>query len=805
MSLRVIVGWVSLGAAAVVAGAPAPPDPVDFSSEIRPILSAKCYPCHGPDEAARKGGLRLDLFAEATREHKHGTPIVAGDPARSELVARLGATDPDELMPPPEAKNPIKPAERASLARWIAQGAKYSPHWAWTKPVRPPRPQVAHRSWPRNGLDYFVLAKLEQHGWAPAPEADRRTLARRLSLDLTGLPPDPAVVDAFVRDRSRQAYEKLVDFYLALPAYGERWARVWLDLARYADSAGYGSDPLRTTIWPWRDWLIRALNRNEGFDEFTRDMIAGDLLPHPDRDQVVATAFHRNTMTNTEGGTDDEEYRVAAVKDRANVTAQVWMGLTLGCAQCHSHKYDPISQTDYYSFFGLFNQTEDNDQPDERPTLPLYSPAEEAARAQLKSEITAGEALLAGSGPETDALWQGREGPPPLVFAIAAKRRALDHISGIPLPVMREVAADKRRKTHLLNKGNFLDPGPEVEAAVLSSFHALPSGQTPNRLGLAAWLTSPDNPLTARVAVNRYWGQLLGRPIVETEEDFGTQGALPSNQALLDFLAVSFEESPRPNHESDPNAPGFHWDVKALIRYIVTSATYRQSSTGGGDGHQQDPGNRFYSRGTRRRLDAETIRDQALALSGLLSRKIGGPSVYPAQPEGLWRAAFNGERTWSTSAGEDRYRRGIYTFWRRTVPYPSLATFDAPSREACALKRQPTNTPLQAYVTLNDPAFVEAAQALGRRLAKRPGPVESQVAWGLELALCKAADPRMVATLARLFREEREAYAGRTGDALKLATDPLGPLPPEIEIAEAAAWTVVSNVLLNLDDVLVNR
>jgi Protein of unknown function (DUF1549)/Protein of unknown function (DUF1553)/Planctomycete cytochrome C len=779
---------------------------VDFSSQVRPILSSKCFPCHGPDESGRKAGLRLDTFDEATLKRKHGTPVVPGKPAESELVARINSADPEVVMPPPEVKLTLKEEEREILRRWIAGGARYATHWAWAKPVAPPTPAVRQSGWVRNGIDAFVLEKLEEKGLTPAPEADRETLARRVALDLTGLPPDPDLFETFVRDGSNRAYERYVDQLLASSAYGERWARLWLDLGRYADSAGYGSDPLRLGIWPWRDWLIRALNRNEPFDEFTRDLLAGDLVPNPTDDQVIATGFHRNTMTNTEGGTDDEEYRVAAVKDRVGVTGQVWMGVTLGCAQCHSHKYDPISQREYYSMFAIFNQTEDNDQPDESPTMPIRSRAELDSRRELAAEIADADKALKAGKEALEGSWENQFGPPPLLLHRHQLQRQFDGIRGVPLPIMREVAAAKRRTTHFLNKGNFLDPGPEVQPAVLSAFNRLPPGAPANRLGLAAWLTSADNPLTARVAVNRYWSQMLGKAVVETEEDFGTQGALPSNQKLLDFLAVAFETRPAsPKAANDPRHPAFGWDVKALLRYIATSATYRQASAPSKASLVKDPANRFYSHANRRRLEAEMIRDQTLAVSGLLSRKIGGPSVYPAQPDGLWRAAFNGERTWTSNEGEDRYRRGIYTFWRRTVPYPSMAALDAPSREACTVRRQPTNTPLQAFVTLNDPAFVEAAQAFARLIANHPGAPEEKAAWAFRRALFQTPKKEEIDGLAALYRKELAAYSDRVPDANAFAADPLGPLPSGLDAPEAAAWTTVANVLINLDRFLVDR
>ncbi len=554
---------------------------------------------------------------------------------------------------------------------------------------------------------------------------------------------------------------------------------MWLDLARYADSAGYGSDPLRTNIWPYRDWVIDAFNRNLPYDRFTLLQIAGDLLPSPSLKDRIATAFHRNTMTNTEGGTDDEEFRVAAIKDRVDTTMQVWMGLTMGCAKCHSHKFDPITQEEYYRFYAIFNQTADNDQPDERPTIPVPTP-EIAAKTR---EIDAKIAVL--------KVKQGKDTPKAEVGKIKAEIAALEKSRPKPtaVPVMAELPANQRRTTRLLRKGNFLDPGDPVQPGVPAALHPMPASAPVDRLALARWLVAPKNPLTARVAVNRYWAQLFGAGLVETEEDFGTQGEPPSHPELLDWLAVRYRES--------------GWDTKALLRLIVTSATYRQSSRSRPELLEKDPRNRLLARASRVRLEAEMVRDQALVLSGLLCRKVGGPSVYPPQPDGLWQAAFNGERTWATSRGEDRYRRGLYVFWRRTVPYPSMAVFDAPSREICAIRRVRTNTPLQSFVTLNDPVYVEAAQALARRIVREGGAdVAPRVRYALALCQCRPPRPEQVEPLVSLYAAELDRYRQDRAAAMALATEPIGALPPGMDAAELAAWTAVANVLMNLDSVL---
>jgi hypothetical protein len=766
---------------------------IDFNRDIRPILSKNCFACHGQDAPHRVTKMRLDRRDSATKQQKSGaTAIVPGKPTQSEVVRRITAADDSERMPPKDSGNHLTPGQIELLKRWIDQGAPYAEHWSFVAPKRWPLPPVNDRSWSHNGLDRFVLARLEHEGLKPGPEADRFSLLRRVSLDLRGLPPTPEEVDAFARDLSPDAYEKAVNWFLQDPAYGERWGRMWLDLARYADSAGYGSDPLRT-IWRYRDWVIDAFNRNMPFDEFTIEQLAGDLLPNATLEQKIATAFHRNTMTNTEGGTDREEFRVAAVKDRIETTFQVWMGLTMGCAKCHSHKYDPLTQEEYYRFYAFFNQTADADRVDEQPVIEAPTPAIEAQIRRIDARVAGARKHLAGPIAELIAGRPTQRLPvvPPDLFVVMREIGRLNKARpAMPtVPVMVELPAKQRRETRIMNKGNFLAPGDKVEPGVPAALPPFPKDAPLNRLGVARWLVDPSNPLTARVAVNRYWAQLFGTGLAETEEDFGTQGELPSHPELLDWLATEYIR--------------LGWDSKALLRLIVTSATYRQSSQVTPELIARDPRNRLLTRGPRFRLEAEMVRDQALALSGLLSRKLNGPSVYPPQPPGLWQAAFNGQRTWATSQGDDRYRRGLYTFWRRTIPYPSMTTFDAPSREICTVRRIRTNTPLQAFVTLNDPVYVEAAQALARRIGKEGGAtVEERARFGLRLCLARPPKMEEVASVTALFRTEWEHYRKDATAALELATVPLGPLPKGMDAGELAAWTVVANVLLNLDGVL---
>ena len=612
----------------------------NFQSDIRPILSKRCLACHGPDEASRMAGLRLDTAEGATQKGA----IIPGRSAESKLIARI--TDPKRPMPPSGPR--LTPAEVDALKNWIDAGATYTAHWAYEKPQKAAFPPVRNPAWPKNAIDHFILAKLDTLSLTPSITADAPTLARRAALDLTGLPPNPTTLKKYLDNPSAKAFEDYVDTLLASPAYGERWAKIWLDLARYADTQGYEKDS-RRSIWPYRDWVIRAFNDNLPFDQFSIAQLAGDLLPDPSVDDLVATGFHRNTMTNTEGGTDDEEFRDLAIRDRIATTGQVWMGQTWGCAQCHSHKYDPLSHKEFYQLYAFLNQTEDNDHPSDRPVLKLTN--------------------------STSTL------------------------------VLRELPADKQRKTRIFDRGNFLTPGDEVQAATPAFLHAMPADAPRNRLGFARWLMSPQNPLTARVTVNRFWSRIMGRGLVETEEDFGRQGTPPTHPELLDWMAVDFQKT---------------WDMKALLKMIVMSATYQQSSAVSPELLKRDPQNQWYARGARFRLDAESVRDQALASAGLLSTKAYGPPVMPWQPEGVWQVVYNGE-SWKTSKGDDRYRRALYTFMRRTSAYPSMTNFDAPTGETCTIRRIRTNTPLQALTTLNDPTFMEAAQRLAQHaLATSP-------------------------------------------------------------------------------------
>ena len=676
----------------------------DFQRDIRPLLAKKCVACHGPDEQARQAGLRLDTFDGATKART----IVPGDSENSRLLARV--THATRPMPPTGPR--LTDTEVSLLRKWIDGGAVYTNHWAYEKPKRPAG----------NSIDHFIQAKLAEHRLTPSKEADRSTLARRAALDLIGVPPEASGLAAYLKDGN---FEKYVDSLLANPQYGERWAKIWLDLARYADTQGYEKDNKRS-IWPYRDWVIRAFNDNLPFDKFTILQLAADLTPDPSVDDLIATGFHRNTMTNTEGGTDDEEYRDIAIRDRIATTGQVWMGQTWGCAQCHTHKYDPLTHKEFYQIYAFFNQTADDDHPSDRPVLKLTSSASTL--------------------------------------------------------VMKELTEDKQRKTRIYDRGNYLTPGDEVKAGVPAAFHPLPGKAPKNRLGFAQWLVSPENPLTARVTVNRFWSRLFGTGLVESEEDFGTQGIGPTHAELLDLLALDFQKD---------------WDVKKLLKRIVMSVTYKQSSDVTPELLRLDPANKLYARGARFRLDAEVVRDQALAAAGLLSGKQFGPPVMPWQPDGVWLVVYNGDN-WATSKGEDRYRRALYTFMRRTSAYPSMMNFDAPNGETCTIRRIRTNTPLQALTSLNDPAFMEAAQRLAEKALKESPQDPAKRLF--ELVLLRSPTKAEAARLSLLQRQTETELRAQPENVSKLlrysevlyTEDRVATLIPDARTG-AREWRFVTN------------
>lgn len=1120
---------------------------INFNRDIRPILFGKCVTCHGPDENERAAGLRLDTFEGASEDLGGYAAIVPRDAEDSEIILRICSDDPDARMPPTGKADPLTPGEIDLLTRWINEGAQYDVHWSYQQPTRPQLPEVKKKDWPINEIDHFTLARMEAAGQSPSPMASKLALARRVALDITGLPPTWEQAKAFAEDDRQDAYERYVDQLLASPAFGERWARVWLDLARYADSAGYADDPPRT-IWGYRDYVIRSLNANKPFDQFTIEQIAGDLLDNPTEEQLIATAFHRNTLTNNEGGTNDEEFRNVAVVDRVNTTMAVWMGTTMACAQCHTHKYDPITQEEYFRFFAFFNQSEDADRRNESPFIEVWSQEQKQRQQALTEEIASLQKTLKTSTPAIDAqrqawvkqmktppewlpvqyadvssardlqrdddgwivpgkddslendtyevtlltttdhpitglqlqtgtqqarnfvlsqvtanwkpikvspvtaqfvrvtvpgkgrfvhlaeievfqgdknvalkgkasqssqyqgaaasrvndgntngdynaksvqhtnaqdnpwveidlgkpfpidrlaLWNRTDGgaaiaerikgyqislldadrnevwtkspgtiPQPSTefslsgqravgisvasadfeqpgfeaasvlakkldpnkgWAIAAqtgkqheltlvlstplpaepgelvvtlkqqskhKSHLLDHfrlletgtdglsrwakvpadvrnillaedgslsdaqqqrlvdyyltvtpelnatrkslqdaekqLSGLrpttTVPVMRQLSEDRRRVTKIQLRGNYQSTGDEVNEGTPAAFHALKSANAdalPTRLDLANWLVDPANPLTARVIVNRHWEQLFGIGIVETSEEFGSQGEPPSHPALLDYLAVDFQEN--------------GWNLKRLIKQLVLSATYRQSSVTNAEAYAADPANRLLTRGPRFRVSAEMVRDQALFVAGLLSEKQFGPPVKPPQPNLGLKAAFGSGTDWKTSGGEDKYRRGLYTTWRRSSPYPSMAQFDAPNREVCTVRRIRTNTPLQALVTLNDPVYVEAAQAFSRLIIQHDASEEARIRFAFQRALIRPPSDAEIASISRLVEQVKVHFEDKTAEAMKLATDPLGALPAGADAVEHAAWAVAANVILNLDELFMKR
>lgn len=810
---------------------------MDFNAQVRPLLSKHCLVCHGPDEDERAAGLRLDTEAGSREDLGGYAAIVPGAPGESELLLRLTTEDEGMRMPPAEHGRRLSDAEIELLRQWIDQGADFARHWSYVPPTRPDVPKVRQDGWPRNAIDHFVLARLEAKGLEPESEADRLTLARRVSLDLIGVPPTWEAAAAFATDERPHAYQRFVDKLLADPRFGERWARVWLDLARYADSAGYADDPPRT-IWAYRDYVIDSLNASKPFDEFTVEQIAGDLLPEPTEEQLIATAFHRNTKTNNEGGTNDEEFRNVAVVDRVNTTMAAWMGTTMACAQCHTHKYDPITQEEYFQFFAFFNNTQDADKKDERPVLELWSEKQRDQRRKLRRQIDKVDARLAkreaeaGTGQAADV--QAVAGNDAAVSAAPTQQDAIekagasdrkqrrsgsaeatddsgnDERPADPLkrrrdrlakqlasikpvttvPILRQLDGEKQRTTRVQIRGNYRSTAQQVSEGTPSVFHPLKSDSSPDRLDLAAWLVDDQNPLTPRVVANRHWEKLFGRGIVLTSEDFGSQGDLPTHPMLLDWLAIELRES--------------GWDLKKLVREIVTSAAYRQSSIVTEQKLAADPNNQWLSRGPRFRISAEMVRDQALLVGGLLSSRMHGPSVNPPQPKLGLKAAFGSATDWTTSEGANRYRRGLYTSWRRSNPYPSMAAFDAPNREVCLVRRSRTNTPLQALVTLNDPVYVEAARGLATRMIRRGDTPRARLIEGFRIVLIRNPSELELERLERLFLATRERFRSRPEQAKQL-TDGLPESPRSVSDEAFASWTVVANVLLNLDELFLKR
>ena len=992
-------------------------DKVDFNRSVLPILSSHCYPCHGPDAKKRKARLRLDQRESATRKNRSGGQAIApGDVKASELLKRIAATD-DERMPPPDEGKALSGAQVQILKAWIDEGAEYQSHWAFKRPGRPKEPLLKNEAWPRNAIDRFVLSKLEGGGMKPALEARRETLIRAVSFDLTGLPPTLAEVDKFLADSKAGAYERMVDHYLDSPAYGEHMARHWLDLARYADTNGYQYDTERQH-WVWRDWVIDAYNSNKPFNEFTIEQLAGDLLPGATDQQVLATGFNRNHGITIEGGIIDEEYRTEYVMDRVVTTSEVWMGMTLACARCHDHKFDELSQKEFYQVYAFFNQVPERGANGFTPRKRLASPLAAARQADLSKEllrlkkelsrpdniaedlerwageISAGpgggweilvpgkmtasggstlrllkdnsilaggadprkniydisartkatgitavrlEALthetLPGGGPgrhsnsnfvlsefeltvvsevkpgqeeavrfvraradysqggyevakAIDRIVAGNGGwavdgptrkkPATAIFipskpfgfkggsrlkfrlrheasfanhgvgrprlSVSTDDPALLQLKGVPAN-LRKIAGQKPgartakgrsllreyflahhnprkeiqgriatiekqkaagfpetmimqdmkkpRATHILHRGQYNEPGGKVEPGVPAVFPRIKKNAS-SRLGFAQWLVDPDHPLTARVAVNRYWQRLFGVGLVKTSEDFGVRGELPSHAGLLDWLAVEFISS--------------GWDTKHIQRLILNSATYRQGSHVGAAAYRKDPDNRLLARGPRMRLDAEEIRDASLAVSGLLVSHLGGRSVYPYQPKGLWLELNNRpgySREYKQGKGDDLYRRSIYTFWKRTVPSPMLKTFDAPGREFCTVRRSRTNTPLQALVLLNGPQYVEAARRLAERMITEGGrTLDERITYGFRLVTARRPAAAELEIFKDAWRAALKRYSKDGAAALRLLKVGDSPFSDSLDARELAAMADVARLLLNTSEAI---
>ncbi|MBN9521830.1 PSD1 domain-containing protein [bacterium] len=763
---------------AALAAAPAAAQPVDFARDIRPILSTQCFTCHGPDEKSRKADLRLDVRDDAVK----AGAIAPGKADASEILNRITSDEPGEKMPPASAKKPpLTPQQIDLLKRWVNEGAKYSEHWSFaklTRPEPPPGPAV-------NAIDRFVRDRLVKEKLNPSRPADRVTLVRRLSLDLTGLPPTPDEVRAFATDPAADAYEKLADRLLASPHYGERMALFWLDLVRYADSIGYHSDnPMNVS--PYRDYVIRSFNANLRFDRFTIEQLAGDLLPNPTLWQRVATAYNRLLQTTEEGGAQAREYEAKYAADRVRNFGQVWLGGTIMCAECHNHKFDPYTQADFYAMAAFFADVQEGAIGRREPGMPVPAPDDEKRLAELTAAAAAAQkTLLARAAAVGVAALKTERG----AFNMAEKARAgLD--AGIPRVLVTTAAAP--RTVRILPRGNWLDSSGPVMAPNTPGF--LPPLQKADakaratRLDLAKWAVSPDNPLTARVFVNRTWKLFFGAGLSRSLEESGAQGELPTHPELLDWLAAEFRTD---------------WDVKRLVRLIVTSETYRQASVETPALRERDPFNRLLARQGRWRLDAEFVRDNALEVGGLLNRQIGGRSVFPYQPPGYWAALNFPVREWQKGTGETVYRRGLYTHWQRTFLHPAMLAFDAPSREECTCDRPRSNIPQQALVLLNDPEFVEAARAFAARtLAEGGADDTAKVAWAFTRATSRAPTAEETKVLVGLLARGR---AIDPAAAARLIAVGDRPNPAGTNPVELAAWTNVCRALLNLHETITRQ
>ena len=810
---------------AVVYGAnhqPPLPERIEFNRDVRPILSDNCFYCHGPDPSHREARLRLDVRESAVGKEA----IVPGKPDESELVFRINSTDQEEMMPPPDSHKKLSARDKALLQRWIAQGAEYQQHWAYERPVKAPTPAGA------NSVDALVARRLAEKNLRPAPEADRRTLIRRLHSDLTGLPPTPEEVEAFANDRALDAYARLVERLLASPHYGERMAVGWLDVVRFADTIGYHSDTPRN-VWPYRDWVIQSFNTNKRFDRFTLEQIAGDLLPDASAETRIGSAFNRLLLSTEEGGAQPKDYEARMMADRVRAIGTAWLGQTTGCAQCHDHKFDPITTRDFYALGAFFADIKEAPIGRREDGMLVTTPAEELRLVALDAAVAAAEqkvSALSETLNETQAAWEAEVSAAPMGKGIprdvtaalkkdSAKRNPRDQqalrtyfrakVSTLARAELDELAAaEQSRKAYLdtltrclvseaapvkrtvriLPGGNFMDESGEVVEPALPAFLAPDqAGRELTRLDLARWLVSRENPLTARAFVNRLWKQFFGVGLSRVVSDLGAQGELPPNAPLLDWLACEFMDS--------------GWDVKHVVRTIVTSATYRQVSAASPELLAADADNREHARQSRFRYEAEFVRDNALAVAGLLSPRIGGPSVKPYQPERYWENLNFPTREYETDHGEAQYRRGLYVWWQRTFLHPSLLAFDAPSREECTAERNRSNLPQQALVLLNDPTYVEAARAFAARIVTEGGAsVAGRLTFAWQRALQRPPREEELRTATALLDQHLRAYQADPAAAEALLTVGDAPAPAIRDQAELAAWTHVARVLFNVHE-----
>jgi len=734
------------------------PEKVDFVFDVKPILSDRCFKCHGPDEQKIEGDLQLHTkekaFAALGKDKDRFT-IIAGDVENSSMIKRIYTDNPDDIMPPPESNLELNDYEKAVLKKWIEQGAEWKEHWAFISPVAPAIPNVQDANWISNPIDNYILAKLEKQDLSPSPKIRNEKLIRRLSFDLRGLPPSIEDINSFNKDDSDENYNRIVDSYLESDAFAERMTNEWMDLARYADTHGY-QDDLERTMWPWRDWVIHAFKQNMPYDKFVKWQLAGDLLPNASKEQIIATAFNRNHKITQEGGVIPEEYRAEYVTDRTNTFGTAFLGLTFECAKCHDHKYDPISQKEYFQLFSYFNNVKEKGLIENYGDIP--EPYIEITKEEIESTLT---------------------------FI-----NNLDTLDKMTLLVMEEL--ETPRQAHILNRGVYDQPTTPVQSEVPTFGQAKKDIVYDNRLKLADWLFSEDNPLTARVTVNRLWQQIFGKGIVSTSFDFGNQGALPSHPELLDHLAIKFRND--------------NWDIQNIFKYIVTSSTYKQDSKVSKELLELDPENALLARASRSRLSAEMVRDHALSISGLLVKDVGGPSVKPYQPDGLWNEVTGGgggsTAKYVQDEGDKNYRRSLYTFWKRTVPPPNMLLFDTPTRDFCAVQRERTSTPLQALVLMNDPQYLEVSKALAYRALKNSEDTESTIQYMFQLATSRAAQDNELEVLVQLFKDELSRYKENPNDAKALLKHGQLDTPKDIEEASLAAFSYIANTILNLDETI---